>query len=166
MGRTACTEPQCLYKGDIYLYLTWSSNRRFRSGLHSLWHSCQKWHAERFPWHVTFTAVPIFFLLPDQRLCIVEKMCGVFVCVYVVCVWCVWCAYVCVCGVYVCGVCAAAAGSSSSNVIVMTLNKLVGFLVHCFTSKRKCPVVQIRKRLPLGWFLTCGWPGVFFEDRT
>jgi hypothetical protein len=21
MGRTACTEPQCLYKGDIYLYL-------------------------------------------------------------------------------------------------------------------------------------------------
>jgi len=46
--------------------------------------------------------------------------------------------------------------SSSSNVIVMTLNKLVGFLVHCFTSKRKCPVVQIRKRLPLGWFLTCG----------
>jgi hypothetical protein len=22
MGRTACTEPQCLYKGDLYLYLT------------------------------------------------------------------------------------------------------------------------------------------------
>ena len=21
MGRTACTEPQCLYKGDLYLYL-------------------------------------------------------------------------------------------------------------------------------------------------
>jgi hypothetical protein len=20
MGRTACTEPQCLYKGDLYLY--------------------------------------------------------------------------------------------------------------------------------------------------
>ena len=22
MGRTACTEPQCLYKGDLYLFLT------------------------------------------------------------------------------------------------------------------------------------------------
>jgi hypothetical protein len=22
MGRTACTEPQCMYKGDLYLYLT------------------------------------------------------------------------------------------------------------------------------------------------
>ena len=22
MGRTTCTEPQCLYKGDLYLYLT------------------------------------------------------------------------------------------------------------------------------------------------
>ena len=22
MGRTACTEPQCLYKGDLYLYLS------------------------------------------------------------------------------------------------------------------------------------------------
>ena len=21
MGHTACTEPQCLYKGDLYLYL-------------------------------------------------------------------------------------------------------------------------------------------------
>ena len=21
MGRTACTEPQCLYKGDLYIYL-------------------------------------------------------------------------------------------------------------------------------------------------
>jgi len=21
MGRTACTEPQCLYKGDLYLYI-------------------------------------------------------------------------------------------------------------------------------------------------
>ena len=25
MGRTACTEPQCLYKGDLYLYLTLST---------------------------------------------------------------------------------------------------------------------------------------------
>jgi hypothetical protein len=31
MGRTACTEPQCLYKGALYLYLTfeirWSRGR-------------------------------------------------------------------------------------------------------------------------------------------
>ena len=26
MGRTACTEPQCLYKGALYLYLTLKSN--------------------------------------------------------------------------------------------------------------------------------------------
>jgi hypothetical protein len=26
MGRTACTEPQCLYKGDLYLYLYSSHN--------------------------------------------------------------------------------------------------------------------------------------------
>ena len=24
MGHTACTEPQCLYKGDLYLYLLWN----------------------------------------------------------------------------------------------------------------------------------------------
>ena len=27
MGRTACTEPQCLYKGDLYLYLIVSGNK-------------------------------------------------------------------------------------------------------------------------------------------
>jgi len=27
MGRTACTEPQCLYKGDLYLYLTGQKKR-------------------------------------------------------------------------------------------------------------------------------------------
>ena len=27
MGRTACTEPQCLYKGDLYLYFTFSLKR-------------------------------------------------------------------------------------------------------------------------------------------
>jgi len=23
MGRTACTEPQCLYKGDLYFFIIW-----------------------------------------------------------------------------------------------------------------------------------------------
>ena len=28
MGRTACTEPQCLYKGDLYLYIIFSIHMR------------------------------------------------------------------------------------------------------------------------------------------
>ena len=28
MGRTACTEPQCLYKGALYLYLYMNIDRR------------------------------------------------------------------------------------------------------------------------------------------
>jgi len=28
MGCTACTEPQCLYKGDLYLYLIYSDSYR------------------------------------------------------------------------------------------------------------------------------------------
>jgi len=35
MGRTDCTEPQCLYKGDLYLYVTttcmWHLLLRFKS---------------------------------------------------------------------------------------------------------------------------------------
>jgi hypothetical protein len=30
MGRTVCTEPQCLYKGDLYLFNFLQSRRRFR----------------------------------------------------------------------------------------------------------------------------------------
>jgi len=30
MGRTACTEPQCLYKGALYLYLTTALLAEFR----------------------------------------------------------------------------------------------------------------------------------------
>ena len=42
--------------------------------LTNLWHACPKPRAERFPWHVWLTALPIFkFLLPDQRLCIVKN---------------------------------------------------------------------------------------------
>ena len=29
MGRTACTKPQCLYKGDLYLYFIVSENFSF-----------------------------------------------------------------------------------------------------------------------------------------
>ena len=28
-------------------------------GLPNLWHACQQWRAERFPWHAAYTAVPI-----------------------------------------------------------------------------------------------------------
>ena len=43
MGRTACTEPQCLYKGDLYLYLlplqkaVWISHLRLSCG----WFRCE-----------------------------------------------------------------------------------------------------------------------------
>jgi len=30
MGRTACTEPQCLYKDDLYLYLYNALSLRIR----------------------------------------------------------------------------------------------------------------------------------------
>jgi hypothetical protein len=33
-----------------------------RARLMNLWHQCQTWHPERFPWHVAFTAIPIFFI--------------------------------------------------------------------------------------------------------
>ena len=56
-------------------------------------------------------------------------------------------------------------GGGGGGGSVMTLNQLAGFLVYCFTSKRKCAVVQIRKRLSLGWFSTCGRPSVFSENR-
>jgi len=28
MGRTACTEPQCLYKGDLYLFTIYHSRKK------------------------------------------------------------------------------------------------------------------------------------------
>ena len=37
MGRTACTEPQCLYKGALYLYLTVELYLYSPYGLYSLY---------------------------------------------------------------------------------------------------------------------------------
>jgi hypothetical protein len=58
-----------------------------RTGLTNLWHACPKWHVERFPCQAAFAAVPIFvFLLPDQRLHVVNNMCiHTHVCVGIVC---------------------------------------------------------------------------------
>ena len=33
MGRTACTEPQCLYKGDLYHYLNYCATEVCHFGL-------------------------------------------------------------------------------------------------------------------------------------
>jgi hypothetical protein len=33
-----------------------------RPGLTNLWRACPQSHAERFPWHSTFSAVPILFI--------------------------------------------------------------------------------------------------------
>ena len=47
-----------------------------RPGLTNLSHACPKWHTERFPWHVTFNDVPVYFIfLPDQSLYIVKNTC-------------------------------------------------------------------------------------------
>ena len=35
--------------------------RQIRPELTNLWHAGSKRHAERFPWHATFTALPILF---------------------------------------------------------------------------------------------------------
>ena len=32
------------------------------AGLANIWHACPKWHAERLPWHMAFTAVPVFLI--------------------------------------------------------------------------------------------------------
>ena len=48
----------------------------YRPRLTNFWHACPKWHVEIFPWHAAFTALRFFkFLLPDQRLYIVNNMC-------------------------------------------------------------------------------------------
>ena len=44
-------------------------------------------HDGRLPWHVSFTAAPHFFLLPDQRLRIMEN---VYVCIYTMRRDCIW----------------------------------------------------------------------------
>jgi hypothetical protein len=60
------------------------------TGLGNLWHMCPKWQVERFLWHTSLTAVPIFylfmyfilFLLPNWHLYIVNNMCVyIYICV-------------------------------------------------------------------------------------
>jgi hypothetical protein len=35
--------------------------------LANIWHACPKWQAKRFPWHATFTAIPIFLFIDFTR---------------------------------------------------------------------------------------------------
>jgi len=42
MGRTACTEPQCLYKGDLYLFTLYSN-------IIILWEYCRIYAVCRLP---------------------------------------------------------------------------------------------------------------------
>ena len=46
MGRTACTEPQCLYKGDLYLYLYLNHELSGR-----IWEISHLHHVGDSPWH-------------------------------------------------------------------------------------------------------------------
>jgi hypothetical protein len=47
--------------------------------------------------------------------------------------------------VVVVAVAVAVAAVSAAAAVVVTLNQFTEILLHCLTSKRKCPVVQIRK---------------------
>ena len=58
------------FMGCYDLWLSWP-----RTGLTNFWHACPKRHAEKFPWQAAFTAVPFFFILPDQSLYTVNNMC-------------------------------------------------------------------------------------------
>lgn len=51
--------PRPSWAQNIFLSTLFSSTLDAR--LTNLWHSCPKWHAERFPWHEAFTAVPVVF---------------------------------------------------------------------------------------------------------
>jgi len=44
MGRTACTEPQCLYKGALYLYLTVELYLYSPYGRYGLYRACRRVH--------------------------------------------------------------------------------------------------------------------------
>jgi hypothetical protein len=39
------------------------------------WYACIKWHAERFPWHATFTAIPIFYFFYPTSVSILWRIC-------------------------------------------------------------------------------------------
>ena len=38
MGRTACTEPQCLYKGALYLFYLYQTDRKWHSSIPETFH--------------------------------------------------------------------------------------------------------------------------------
>ena len=52
----------CLNIHLLQIQILLSKAEHSIAGLANLWHACPKWHAERLPWHVAFTAVPIFFI--------------------------------------------------------------------------------------------------------
>jgi hypothetical protein len=60
MGRTACTEPQCLYKVDLYLYLylyfSACTRVHFYLYLYLYFRACTRVH---FSFTFTFTSVPV-----------------------------------------------------------------------------------------------------------
>jgi len=56
MGRTACTEPQCLYKGDLYLYFYQPDTPKINSivGLPVQTHiSSIEWISGSTVWHTS-----------------------------------------------------------------------------------------------------------------
>jgi hypothetical protein len=62
--------------------------RQIRPGQTNVWHADPKRHAESFPWHATFTAVPIFFYIFYLRkffiLCRIYVYIHIYGCVKIV----------------------------------------------------------------------------------
>jgi hypothetical protein len=71
-------DPQNCWYLPAYLVInspTLPSSHPSRSELVNLWYINPKWHAEKFPWHVVYTALFFFCLLPDQHLHTVKNVC-------------------------------------------------------------------------------------------
>jgi hypothetical protein len=69
MGRTACTEPQCLYKGALYIYLTVELYLYSRYGPYGLYRATvpvqECTSSLPIQWNFTFTVALFFHLVKN-----------------------------------------------------------------------------------------------------
>ena len=70
MGRTACTEPQCLYKGALYLYLTVELYLYSLYGPYGLYRTSVpvQGYTLRLPYSRAIPLLPLWAVRPVQSL--------------------------------------------------------------------------------------------------
>jgi len=70
MGRTACTEPQCLYNGALYLYLTVELYLYCPYGLYGLYRASVpvQWCTLPLPYSRAIPLLPLWAARPVQCL--------------------------------------------------------------------------------------------------